>query len=359
MYGSRLKLLRDRFESMNLDALLVTSLPNIYYLSGFTGSTAMLFITQDKCYFITDGRYTIRVQQEVDKAYQFVDNTGKNLVREVLPNIIGGQAVKRIGFEAVVVTQAQLKSWSEQENWSFIPTSNWVEDIRQVKSEAEIELLRQSTLMNERLFEEVLGFISDDITERDLAAEIYYRSLKIGAQGVSFDPIIASGEHSAMPHAGYTGEKLVPGAPLTIDMGVKLNGYCSDMTRTVFFKDCPAEWEAIYTIVKQAKDAAFDAVKPGMKGCEVDSVARKIITDAGYGDKFGHSLGHGVGVQVHEGPRLASVYEKEIVAGNVVSNEPGIYLPGKGGVRIEDLMVIRENGAESLNTLATDIRVVG
>lgn len=359
MFEKRLKLLRAQFESKNLDALLVTSLPNIYYLSGFTGSTAMIFITLDKCCFITDGRYTIKVGQEVDPLYQFVDNTGLGLVQKIIPQITAGLNVKRIGFEAAVVTQAQLKLWSEQEKWSFIPTSNWVEDIRQVKSEAEIELLRQSTLLNERLFEEVLGFVSDDVTEQDLAAEIYYRALKMGAQGVSFDPIIAGGERSAMPHAGYSGEKLVPGAPLTIDMGLKLNGYCSDMTRTVFFKDCPAEWEAIYTIVKQAKDAAFDAAKPGMKGCEVDAVARKIITDAGYGDKFGHSLGHGVGIQVHEGPRLASVYEKEIVAGNVVSNEPGIYLPGKGGIRIEDLMVIRDSGAESLNTLPTEIRVVG
>ena len=359
MYETRLKLLREQFDSNGIDALLITSLPNIYYLSGFTGSTAMILVQQDKCYFITDGRYTLKVQQEVEQAYQFVDNTGKNLVREVLPKIIGNQAVNRIGFEAVEVTQAQLTRWSEQETFSFVPTSSWVEELRQVKSEAEIELLRQSTLLNEKLFEKVLGFVSDDITERDLAAELYYWALKMGADGVSFEPIIAGGERSAMPHAGYTGAKLVPGAPLTIDMGVKLGGYCSDMTRTVFFKDCPAEWEAIYAIVLQAKDAAFEAAKPGMKGCEVDAVARKIITDAGYGDKFGHSLGHGIGVEVHEGPRLAAIYDLEIASGNVLSNEPGIYLPGQGGIRIEDLMVIRDNGAESLNTLSTDIRVVG
>jgi Xaa-Pro aminopeptidase len=207
--------------------------------------------------------------------------------------------------------------------------------------------------------QELWEVIGPDTTEADLAAEIHYRALKYGASGYSFDPIIASGKNSAKPHAGFTPEKLVPGTPLTIDMGIKLNGYCSDMTRTVFYKDCPPKWEKIYGIVREAKDLAFDAYRPGKLGKEVDAVARRHIADNGYGECFGHGLGHGIGIEVHESPNAGSLSEIPLSEGNVLSDEPGIYLAGEGGIRIEDLVVVRPDKPENLNVLDTELRVVG
>jgi Xaa-Pro aminopeptidase len=231
--------------------------------------------------------------------------------------------------------------------------------MRICKSGPEIQRVRRAIEVNEVIFGEVLGVIGPDVTEADLAAEIEFRALKHGCQGVSFTPIVASGVNSAKPHARFTDSKLVPGAPLTLDMGMKLDGYCSDMTRTVFYRDCPPEWREVYGIVREAKDRAAEAIRPGVAGKGVDKVARDIITAAGYGENFGHGLGHGIGIEVHEGPRLATVGERMLEPGMLVTNEPGIYLPGKGGIRIEDIFLVTDDGSENLNTLPTDIQVVG
>lgn len=359
MYNARNEQLCAKFDAAGIDALLVTSLPNIMYLTGFTGSTAMVLITPGKRWFLTDFRYHTQVAQQVDPSYELVDNTAKNLVRTVLPSIPGNEDLKRIGFESTNVSHDMWSMLSTDENHEFVATKAMVEDLREVKTEAEIELIRAAVLLNEKVWLEVLATLGPNTTEADLVAEIEYRARKRGATGTSFDPIVASGANSSKPHARFTQDKIVPGTPLTFDMGMLLNGYCSDMTRTVFFKDCPPKWEEIYNIVRQAKDAANDAVMPGRIGKEIDAVARKVISDAGYGDKFGHGLGHGVGLEVHEGPRLAQVAEMELRVGNVLTNEPGIYLPGEGGIRIEDMFVVRADGPENLNTLGTDIQVVG
>jgi Xaa-Pro aminopeptidase len=359
MYNNRNKLVRERMAEAGLDALLVSSLPNIYYLTGYTGSTAKLVITAKHMWFLTDFRYHEQFTQQCFDGYELVDNTGKKLVEDVLPGLISDQGGTQLGFESAHIPHIEYAKLNKAESWEAVPTESWVEDLRIVKDEGEIELIQEAVLLGERIFTELMGVINGDTTEADLAAEIHYRALKYGAQGYSFDPIVASGVNGAKPHAGFTTRKLQPGLPLTIDMGVALNGYMSDMTRTVFIKDCPPQWEAIYGIVREAKDRAFTAVKPGLLGKDIDAVARDYIYSAGYEGKFGHGLGHGVGIEVHEQPSLSVLGEKELRPGMVITNEPGIYLPGEGGVRIEDVFVVRDNGAEYLNTLDTAVLVVG
>lgn len=359
MYSARVDKLVERLGQEGLDAFLVTSLPNIAYLSGFSGSTAQLLLTPDQCWFLTDFRYHTQVEQEVDRRFRLFDNTGKELLKDVIAGIDSAGAFKRIGFESDHVSGTLAAKLGAYERSAFVATTLWIEDLRVVKDSAEIEKIRAAILLNEQVFTELLGCVGPDATEADLAAEIYYRGVRKGASCVSFDPIVASGPNSAKPHARFSTSKLVPGAPLTFDMGMKLGGYCSDMTRTVFFRDCPPQWERVYGIVKEAMDSAFAAARPGLKGKEVDAVARDIITAAGHGDHFGHGLGHGVGIEVHEAPRLARVGEMVLATGMVCTNEPGIYLPGEGGIRIEDMFVVTDGGAENLNTLSTGIQVVG
>jgi len=358
MYDARIKRLLARVQQEGLDALLITALPNIYYVSGFTGSTAIVLLTPEHRWFLTDFRYHEQFKAQVDPSFELFDNSGKKLLDEVLPELPNQEALKRIGFESMDVRHVLYAKMQEHEGREFVPTKEWVAELRMIKDDVEIGRLRESVRLNERVFIETLDAIQPGATEADLAAEIYYRAMKYGASALSFDPIIASGTNSAKPHAGFTKSKLVPNAPLTIDMGLILDGYCSDMTRTVFIKDCPKEWQEVYAVVQEAKELAFAAIKPGKTGREIDAIAREHIYSAGFAGKFEHGLGHGVGIEVHESPRLAKSEERTLVAGHVVTDEPGIYLPGEGGVRIEDMIVVTDSGAENLNTLDTDLLVI-
>jgi Xaa-Pro aminopeptidase len=357
-YSARCTQLLSRVESDGLNALLVTSLPNISYLSGFTGSTAMLLLTPTDRYFITDGRYTVQVAQEVDPSFTLVDNTNRKLLEDVLPGIAASAGWQKIGFEAAHTTHASSAKYVGAK-WEFVPTESWVEDLRMVKDAAEIELIRAAIRLNERVFSEAIAKIGPDTTEADVAAEIYYLGVKYGASKVSFDPIVASGPNGSKPHARFSSDRLVPGTPITIDMGMRLDGYCSDMTRTVFYKECPPQWEKIYMTVRAAKDAAMAAVKPGLLGKDIDAVARQVMTEQGLPETFNHGLGHGIGVEVHEAPRLAKTGDAALAAGMVITDEPGYYLDGVGGMRIEDIFVVRDSGAENLNTLGTELIVLG
>ena len=288
-----------------------------------------------------------------------IDNTSRKLIEDILPELQAKFGLQRIGFESAHVTHASFAKLQEARALSSCRLQGWIEDLRMVKDADELARIRAAVLLNERVFLELVALAGPQITEADIAAEIEYRSRKLGAEATSFSPIIASGVNSSLPHAGFSSQKLVPGMPLTIDMGVQLNGYCSDMTRTVFFKDCPPKWERIYNIVREAKRLAQTLVKPGAACKDVDAAAREHISAAGYGEFFGHGLGHGVGIEVHEGPRLARTAENVLEAGNVCTNEPGIYLPDDGGIRIEDMFVVTADGSQNLNTLDDGIMVVG
>lgn len=358
MANARVKRVMERLETEGLDALYITNLPNIYYLTGFTGSTAQVLISRERRWFLTDFRYQEQFSVQVDPDFNLIDNTSRKFLEDILPSL-NGSGLKRIGFESDHLSHASFVKLQAADSFEFTPTSSWIEELRAIKDDAELELIRESVQLNERIFSELCALIGPQTREADLAAEIEYRARKYGAEEASFSPIIASGQNSSKPHAGFTRQLLTPAAPLTIDMGVRLNGYCSDMTRTVFYKDCPAKWEKVYRIVREAKRLAQKAIAAGATGSAVDAAAREHIAAAGYGDNFGHGLGHGVGIEVHEAPRLARTTENLLQVGQIVTDEPGIYIPGEGGIRIEDMLVVTSDGCENLNVLGDDVQVVG
>jgi Xaa-Pro aminopeptidase len=337
-----------------ISAVLISHPTNILYLSGFRGSFGWLVLTQSRQYIVSDFRYADRIAAEAAPGYEFVDASGQRLYDDVLPRLGLAQP---LGFEAQHVSfhDSVLLDGS---GYELVPTIDLVEELRAIKEPGEVEAIRASTRVTEAIFRELLPLLAGNITELDIAAEIEYRARKHGASACSFSPIVASGVHSSMPHYAPGPHKLQPG-PLTLDLGVVLNDYCSDMTRTVFFKDCPPKWREIYNLVNRAKDEAFKAIKPGVRAADVDAVARKVISDAGYGEYFRHGLGHGVGLPFKGKPVLNWTSEDVLAAGHVASDEPGIYLPGEGGVRIEDLFVVTETGAENLNELSCELQVVG
>jgi Xaa-Pro aminopeptidase len=353
-YAARTERLQQILEQSQISSLLVSQPTNILYLSGFRGSFGWLVVTPQRRYIVSDFRYADRNAAEVEPGYEFVDASGRRLYDDVLPSL-GLRAP--LAFEAQTVTFHDA-AMLDASGYELVPTVDLVEDLRAIKEPAEIEAIRASTRVTERVFSELLPLLDGNITELDLAAEIEYRARKHGASACSFSPIIASGVHSSMPHYAPGPHKLQPG-PLTIDLGVVLDDYCSDMTRTVFYKDCPPKWREIYKLVKLAKDEAFKAIRPGVSAREVDAVARNVISDAGFGEYFRHGLGHGVGLPFKGKPILNWTSEDVLAAGHVASDEPGIYLPGEGGVRIEDLFAVTDHGADNLNELSCELQVVG
>jgi Xaa-Pro aminopeptidase len=357
MTESRLSRLREA--ANGLDALLVTQPTNILYLSAFRGSAGSLLITAKRTFLITDFRYLERVRREVDPSWELVDGSGLDMARDLLPKLLAANSARRLGFESEHVSHDFFTRLAALPEIDPVPTRDLVEALREIKEPEEVERMRAAVRLGERIFTELLPLIGPDCTEADLAAEIEYRARRHGASACSFSPIVASGPRAAQPHAGFSRERLVPEAPLILDLGVVLDDYCSDMTRTVFFRGCPPRWRRIYELVREAKDRAFERIAPGAAAREVDAAAREIITRGGFGEQFGHGLGHGVGLPFKGGPILHWTSEDILRPGHVASIEPGIYLPGEGGVRIEDLFVVTPTGAEDLNRLSTDLLVVG
>jgi Xaa-Pro aminopeptidase len=345
IFRPRVDRLLARLEAEGLDALLVTHLVNMRYLSGFNGSAGALLLTAGGQYLLTDFRYLEKAAAEADRLFEVVDISGLDYSAATLPTLLHEQAA--IGYEAEHVSVALFQHWEAASVLHYRPTLGWVEELRAIKEPREVELIRASTRLTERIFVELLGLVGNDTAEADLAAEIEFRARKYGAEACSFSPIIASGERSSQPHAGFSRQRLT------------LDGYCSDMTRTVFYKSCPPRWEQLYNVVNTAKDLAFAAIRPGIPARDVDAVARQYITAHGYGEAFRHGLGHGVGMPFKGAPILHWTSADVLQMGHVASNEPGIYLPGEGGIRIEDLFVVTETGADNLNELSCEVTVVG
>jgi Xaa-Pro aminopeptidase len=343
-----------------LDALLVRASYDLRYLSGFTGSNGAAVIRAGGAHaFYTDFRYATQAAEEVPEAF-----TREIVAGELLDALAAGLAGTsgRLGFDDAATTVAAHGRLLEHlpEGWSLQPSAGLVSGMRLVKGPQEVERIRAAAELADAALEQVLAEGIVGRSERDVAIELELRMRRLGAEGPSFETIVAAGEHGALPHAQPRARQIPRDVLVTIDWGALLDGYCSDCTRTYATGEgISSRAREVYELVLAAQRQGLAAVTAGPTGREVDAVARAVIEQGGEGEHFGHGLGHGVGMEVHEGPRLSrTAAEQPLLAGNVVTVEPGIYIPGALGVRIEDLVVVREGGLELLTSLSKELTVV-
>ena len=348
-----------------VDAFIITDPYNLRYYTGFRGGEGFAFISNHYSQvLITDSRYTEAAEKECYEGFTVRQFDARTSIYDILMEYIVDDNTFTIGFENESISYNmysrfttklndekynQLKKQNEFDKpLEFKPLNDALLIPRQIKTPEEIELLREAEHIGDMAFEDILGILKPGMTELEVAAELEYSMKKHGAEGFSFDTIAASGMNSSMPHAIPSNKKLEMGDFLTMDFGCRYQGYCSDMTRTVCIGKASDEQKQIYNIVLSAQLAVLDAVKPGMMCKEVDKIARDYITNQGFGNYFGHGLGHGVGLYIHESPAFNTRDESIVRPGMIETDEPGIYLPGKFGVRIEDMILITEDGCESL-----------
>lgn len=328
-----------------IDGLLISNGYNMRYLSGFTGATGYLFLTEERKVILTDSRYTIQAEKESEKnGYEVFEIDGS--YEEAINLLIKEEEIETLGFEGQDTLFSDYEKLKDQLIIKrLVAIKDEVKLLRVVKEPWELECIAQAERIGDYAFQKILGLIKPGMTELEVAALIEYYLKSNGAENLSFDTIVASGVNSAMPHAVPSNKKIENGDFVTMDFGCVYHGYCSDMTRTIVVGKASTEQQRLYQLVLDAQMAALDFIKAGYMGCEVDNVARKIIYDAGYERCFGHGLGHSVGLFIHEEPRL-SPKDKTILKPNmVVTVEPGIYVKDFGGVRIEDLICVTEAGA--------------
>jgi Xaa-Pro aminopeptidase len=359
--GARLPRLRATFAGAGVDALLVTRLPNVRYLTGFTGSAAVLLVGPDETLFVTDGRYQEQSREQLDGAgvdarIEIAPTSASQ--RDLLGPAVGELAVDalaRLGLEAHGVTWGQQRTYAE---WfagvELVPTDGLVEGLRRVKEPAEVARIRAACAIADGALAELLPTLADAPTERDFALQLEFAMRRRGASGNSFDPIVASGPNGAKPHARPTDRPIGRGELVVIDFGCIVDGYCSDMTRTVSVGDPGPDARRVWDVVAASQRAGRDAVRAGVECVAVDRASRDVIDAAGWGEAFAHGTGHGVGLEIHEAPRVAKTASGTLEVGAVVTVEPGVYLPGIGGVRIEDTLVVTVDGADALTEFPKD-----
>jgi Xaa-Pro aminopeptidase len=358
--GRQQRLQNSLSTTHRLDALLVTHPPNLRYLCGFTGSSGALLLTGTERVFITDGRYTEQARAEVRSAQIVIARQGPLAAAAAWLSAQqkkGRRTPSKIGIESEHLTVAARSRLAGILSSSFRlrEAPPLVEQARMVKDEEEIACIRSAVILGASLFDRALEIIRPGIRETEVAAEMECAARKAGAEAMSFETIIASGERSALPH-GRASQAAIPGEAFVVcDFGVILSGYCSDMTRTVYVGRPSAEARGVYQAVKQAQQAAVGAVKPGISVAEVDRAARKSLQKSGLAKYFTHSTGHGVGLEIHEAPRVAAAQTEILQPGMVITIEPGVYVPGKWGVRIEDMVVITDSGCEVLTPTSKEL----
>lgn len=346
----RIDKLRIIMQSKGLDGVYLTRPESRRYFAGFTGSAGYAVITKDRNIFITDFRYEQQAAQEC-KGFEVIIHNASNKLFDIL----NGLKLERVGFEDEYITFAQHKELAQNFASELVPLENAIYDLRLYKSAEEVDNIAKAAGIADMAFKHICGYIRKGMKESEVAIELEMFMKKQGASGLSFDSIVASGIRSSLPH-GVASDKIIEeGDFLTLDFGCVYNGYCSDMTRTIFVGKASEKQKEIYDIVLEAQVKALEAIKPGMTGVEVDKIARDIITNAGYGEYFGHGLGHGVGMEVHEAPRVSPAGEMKLEAGMVITDEPGIYLPDFGGVRIEDLVLVTEDGYKVLSNSTKEL----
>jgi len=352
-HQARLHRLLLEFERRKIDALLVTHLPNVRYLCGFTGGAGIL-LAGHRSVFFTDGRYSEQARSEVHGARVVI---GKGPTLATAARQISRTRIVRLGIEADRLTVAMCSQLATElgKGIKLVPVTGVIETLRMIKQPAEIEAIRDAVNLAARLFRPLLRGIHPGVPETTVAARLEYMARRAGAQAMSFETIVASGPRSALPHGIASTAPIARNGFVVLDYGVILNGYCSDMTRTVYAGKAGEEERALYRAVLEAQLAAITAVTPGSPAGEVDEAARSVLKRARLAKFFTHSTGHGVGLEVHELPRLAARQEQVLQPGMVVTVEPGVYLPGRCGIRIEDMVLVTERGFEVLTPATKDL----
>lgn len=341
----KLTKLRQALQQSSLDALLVTSEFNRRYITGFTGTSGVALVTKEDAVFITDFRYTSQANDQVE-GFRVVQHSG-SLIKEVATQV-EKLGVKTLGFEQDAMTFAEYEQYKENVSSQFVPTSGIIEKIRLIKTPQEITIIKAACAIADDAFTHILNFIEPGKTELEVANELEFFMRKQGATSSSFDTIVASGLRSALPHGVATNKVIEKGDFVTLDYGALYNGYISDMTRTIAVGEPSEKLVDMYNAVLASQLLALEKVGPNMTGKEADAIARDYLTAQGYGEAFGHSLGHGIGLEVHEAPSLSVRGETVLEPNMTVTLEPGVYLPGIGGVRIEDDILITATGNEKL-----------
>ena len=362
MSTARLDRLRARLEELGLDALLVTTPSNRRWVSGFTGSAGTLLVDGKQALFATDSRYWEQVGQQ---APEFTLVRVAGATTRAAPELLQGQGGKRVGVEPAGVTLDLFEEWKqavaalpEAQQPILVPAPKAVEALRMVKEPDELDALARAVHLGDDAFRHAAAVAHPGMTERELAWEVQRYAMEHGAQALSFSTIIAGGPWGALPHAYPRDVRLQTGQGVVMDLGVVVDGYCSDLTRTIFLGAPTDQFRRIYDIVLTAQTMAEERIEAGMTGRQAHEIAATVIAEAGHAEHFGHGLGHGVGLDIHEDPRLSPGYEGELADGHVVTVEPGIYIPGWGGVRIEDQCVIEGGRLRPLTTapkLDTDV----
>jgi Xaa-Pro aminopeptidase len=351
---SRIEHLRRIISLKRIDALLITNITNIRYLTGFTGSSAFVLLAGDRSLFFTDSRYTEQAEHEVRHFERSLEKGKRVSILRTLAKKLG---ISRLGFESSI--SYDFYDHMRKIGVSLFPQNGLIEKMRMVKDAGEIAKIKEATRRAEEAFLATKPKIKPGITERTVALRLEDELKKRGCRKAAFDIIVASGMHSSMPHAGQTEKKLEKGDFVIIDWGGEADGYYSDMTRTLLMSGSDmAQKRQIYDIVNRAREKAICEVREGSRSSEVDGAARQFISASGYGDFFGHGTGHGIGLDVHEGPRISWAGRDTLTSGMVFSIEPGIYVPGFGGVRIEDLVLVEGGKAKTLTTLSRKLEII-
>lgn len=348
MSTARLAKLRTVMTERNVDGLLICKPENRAYLSGFTGSSAWLLISADRAVLMTDFRYVEQATNQA-QAYEIVRHGPTHYPN--VAEIAGQMGIKRLGFEGDFLTVDEYRQYDQLlSGVDLVSVAGMVERLRMFKDAGEIEIMARAAAIADEAWSHVLSVIRPGVTEWDVATELEYRMRKLGADGPAFETIMASGVRSSLPHGHASAKVIEKGDLVTADFGALYQGYCSDMTRTVMVGQPTDKQREIYEIVLEAQKRGVAACKAGMTGADLDEVCRSYIREKGYGEAFGHGTGHGVGRFIHEGPKVSTKGVNDVLeAGMVVTVEPGIYLPGWGGVRIEDMVLVTETGCRSLS----------
>lgn len=351
----KLQKLRQALQQADLPALLVTSAYSRRYLTGFTGTAGVAVITADEAFFITDFRYTEQANDQIE-GYEIIEQ--KTTLIEAVAQLVEDKQLTKLGFEQDAMTYAEYDRYANALKAELVPTSGLVEKIRLIKTEDELTIIKQACKIADDAYEHILTFIKPGMTELEVSNELEFFMRKQGATSSSFDIIVASGTRSALPHGVATDKVIESGDFVTLDFGAYYNGYVSDVTRTLAVGEPSDKLKEIYQVVLDSQLLALEKIKPGMTGKEADAISRDYIASKGYGEAFGHSLGHGIGLEVHEGPGLSSRSDVVLEPGMVITIEPGIYLPGIGGVRIEDDALVTETGVEKLTHTSKELVIL-